>query len=68
MNFSSRVRNNKHLEEILGFKINVSLKERTKKKVDHNFSGILHKRMFPHFKYTMLEEGLRKLNLNFKDI
>jgi hypothetical protein len=35
--------------------------------VDHFFSPKIHQKMFPKFIYTNLNEGLKKLTLNFED-
>ena len=43
------------------------LKKRTKDKVDHFFSPENHLKMFPEFKYTTLNNGLRKIKQNFED-
>ena len=55
------------LEKIMGTKIDIKYKSRTKDKVDHFFSPKIHQKMFPKFLYTNLNEGLKKLTLNFED-
>ena len=55
------------LEKIMGTKIDIRYKKRTKDKVDHFFSPKIHHKMFPKFRYTNLNAGLKKLALNFED-
>ena len=56
------------LEKIMETKIDFIHKKRTKDKVDHFFSPKIHQKMFPKFRYTSLNEGLKKLTLNFEGI
>jgi len=55
------------LEKIMGTTIDIRYKRRTKDKVDHFFSPKVHQKMFPKFRYTNLNAGLKKLALNFED-
>ena len=54
------------LEKILGYKIQVVEKKRTKEKVDHIFSTKLHDSLLPDFKYTSLIDGLKNICHEFK--
>jgi len=54
------------LEKILGYKVAINNKKRTKEKVNHNFLNKLHLDMLPNFKYTNLDDGLKKLYSEFK--
>ena len=54
------------LEKILGYKIQVVEKKRTKEKVDHIFSTKLHDSLLPDFKYTSLIDGLKNICYEFK--
>ena len=49
------------LKNILGRDIKIEFRERSKKKVNHHYSNQLFKEVIPSFKFTNLEEGLKKL-------